>query len=484
MSRKSSIVYNPDLSVEENARINGVSTDGIYYYLKVNHVEIKKKTVDGIVNEIRKQIEANPNITQRELVKITGHSSTTINKYIKEARQKPNLRQNRIYGIIGAIIGDIAGSRFETEKEFAKKNFKMFAANSTFTDDSVLTVAIADAIIHNILFAKNLWTWGKKYPSAGFGRSFNKWLKGDWNIQNNSVGDGSGMRISPVGFKGNTVEEVLEMAKEATIPSHNSVEGIKAAQAIATSVFFARKGKTKEEIKKYVESQFGYNLDLSEEAIRNMVASGDYDMIEAPNATPVAIIAFLNGSDYEDVIRTAITYGGDTDTVGCMAGAIAAAYYGVPIELAEQAALCMPKELLDVINEFDGTSLTNHRLTPSNVRRWGANTVVVFGSNADGTNGEKGLSDTHVSRYNHKPLKGFPIRTIGTTMDVVKNDVENLIAKVNSEPNAIFVVEDVGISKKSNVGINRIAPLFMPLVKKENVYFVQEYWDYFKSLKK
>ena len=392
------------------------------------------------------------------------------------------INDNKIYGIIGAVIGDIAGSRFEFVKGFPKKTFKLFGADSTFTDDSVLTIAIADALLHHKSFAEALWTWGKKYPSAGFGHSFKGWLKEkDWNIQNNSAGNGSGMRISAVGFCGKSLEEVLKTAEEATVPTHNSVEGIKAAQAIATPIFLARTGKTKAEIKQYVESEFKYNLDLSIEEIRSKSGIAGYNQELATYTTPDAIMAFLNGKDYEDVIRTAITFGNDTDTVACMAGAIAAAYYGVPVELAEQAAYLIPKDLLDVINACDGTQLSNHRVTPPNVRRWSVETIVVYGSNADDTDGEKGFSNTHISRFNHYPLKGFPIHTIGTSMDVIKKDVQDLIAKVKSEPQITFVIEDVGISKKTNLGIETMGPLFEPLKDMENVYFVKEYWNYFQS---
>ena len=392
------------------------------------------------------------------------------------------INDNKIYGIIGAVIGDIAGSRFEFVKEPPKKSFKLFGADSTFTDDSVLTIAIADALLHHKSFAEALWTWGKKYPSAGFGHSFRGWLKEkDWSIQNNSAGNGSGMRISAVGFRGKSLDDVMKMAEEATIPTHNSVEGIKAAQAIATSIFLARTGKTKAEIKQYVESEFEYNLDLSVEEIRSKSGITGYNQELAKYTTPDAIIAFLSGNDYEDVIRTAITYGNDTDTVACMAGAIAAAYYGVPVELAEQAAYCIPKELLDVINEFDGTQLSNHRVTPPNVRRWSADTIVVYGSNADDTDGEKGFSNTHISRFNHYPLSGYPICTIGASMDVIKKDVEGLINKVLSQPQKTFVIENVGISKKTNLGVETMAPLFEPLTDVGNVYFVKEYWDYYQS---
>ena len=392
------------------------------------------------------------------------------------------INDNKIYGIIGAVIGDIAGSRFEFVKEPPKKSFKLFGANSTFTDDSVLTIAIADALLHQKSYAVALWTWGKKYPTAGFGHSFKGWLKNDdWTFQNNSAGNGSGMRISAVGFRGKSLDDVMKMAEEATIPTHNSVEGIKAAQAIATSIFLARTGKTKAEIKQYVESEFEYNLDLSVEEIRSKSGITGYNQELAKYTTPDAIMAFLNGEDYEDVIRTAITYGNDTDTVACMAGAIAAAYYGVPVELAEQAAYCIPKELLDVINEFDGTQLSNHRVTPPNVRRWSADTIVVYGSNADDTDGEKGFSNTHISRFNHYPLSGYPICTIGASMDVIKKDVEGLINKVLSQPQKTFVIENVGISKKTNLGVETMAPLFEPLTDVGNVYFVKEYWDYYQS---
>ena len=392
------------------------------------------------------------------------------------------INDNKIYGIIGAVIGDIAGSRFEFVKEPPKKSFKLFGADSTFTDDSVLTIAIADALLHQKSYAVALWTWGKKYPTAGFGHSFKGWLKNDdWTFQNNSAGNGSGMRISAVGFRGKSLDDIMKMAEEATIPTHNSVEGIKAAQAIATSIFLARTGKTKAEIKQYVESEFEYNLDLSVEEIRSKSGITGYNQELAKYTTPDAIMAFLNGEDYEDVIRTAITYGNDTDTVACMAGAIAAAYYGVPVELAEQAAYCIPKELLDVINEFDGTQLSNHRVTPPNVRRWSADTIVVYGSNADDTDGEKGFSNTHISRFNHYPLSGYPICTIGASMDVIKKDVEGLINKVLSQPQKTFVIENVGISKKTNLGVETMAPLFEPLTDVGNVYFVKEYWDYYQS---
>ena len=386
----------------------------------------------------------------------------------------------RIYGIIGAVIGDIAGSHHEFKKTFPKKTFKMFCSDSSFTDDSVMTVALADALLQGKSYEEAMKLWGKKYPAAGFGGNFRKWLKGNKDASTTSAGNGSGMRISPVGFHGKSLDEVLKMAKEATEPSHNSKEGIKAAQAIAASIFMARHGESKEAIKAYVESTFKYDLDQTEDDIKNDVQTIGFNQELAANATPGAIIAFLNGTDYEDVVRTAVSYGGDTDTIACMAGSIAAAFYGVPVELAEKAALYLPTDLLNIINAFDGTALTNHRVTPPTVKRWSPDTVVVYGCNADDTEGEAGFYNTHFGRYNRNPQKGFPIHTIGTSMDVIKKDVKDLIAKVKAEPETTFVIEDVGIGKKTNLGVATMAPLFEPLKDKDNVFFVKEYWEYYK----
>ena len=387
----------------------------------------------------------------------------------------------RMYGIIGAVIGDIAGSHHEFKKTFPQKRFKMFCADSSFTDDSVLTIAVADALLHNKSYADAFREWSKRYPAAGYGHSFRHWLKEGVGYQGTSAGNGSGMRISPIGFRGTSLDEVLKKAEEATVPSHNSRQGIKAAQAIATSIFLARNGKSKADIKSYVESTFKYDLDQTEDDIKSATLSEDYNQELAENTTPNAIIAFLKGDDYEDVVRTAVSYGGDTDTVACMAGSIAAAFYGVPVALAEQAAYYLPTDLLEIINAFDGTALTNHRVTPPTVKRWSPNTVVVYGCNADDTEGEGGYYNTHFGRYNRNPQKGFPIHTIGASMDDIEKDVQALIAKVKAEPEKTFVIENVGIGKKTNLGVEVVAPLFAPLKDAENVFFVKEYWAYYNA---
>ena len=193
---------------------------------------------------------------------MTEHSKESIQRAMRNAlsnfgfqldlQEEEQTNDQRIHGIIGAVIGDIVGSRFEPRsKKIPTRPFKLFAADCSFTDDTIMTIAIADALLHGTSYKDAMLSWGNKYPTAGYGGNFRHWLKGEGRTT--SAGNGSGMRISPVGFRGKTLDEVLKMAKEATVPSHNSTEGIKAAQAIATSIFLARNGKSKADIKAYVK---------------------------------------------------------------------------------------------------------------------------------------------------------------------------------------------------------------------------------------
>ena len=382
-------------------------------------------------------------------------------------------QNNRIYGIIGSIIGDIIGSRHEFKKEFPKYNFKLFGASNTFTDDTVLTVAIADALLHKRPFVDAIWEWAHRYPYAGWGRRFRIWLRGSRNVRLRSVGNGCGMRISPVGFFANSLEETLKLAKEATMPTHGTIEGIKGAQAIAASIFLARQKKSKDEIKEYIEKTFSYDLDLTKDdivALVNSFVHGEGEL--AKNSIHVAIIAFLNGSDYESVIRTAITFGGDSDTIACMAGGIAAAYYGVPIELAKEAVRYLSDDILSIINEFDKTSFKSDHITPPDTTRWHKDCIIVYGSSEDNNvNGEDGSYEVHKKGKN----KGFPIRTIGVDFSETEKDVKGLITFVDQHPEKTFLIKKVGLSKKVSLGSEKMAPLFKPLKDKSNVFLPSEF---------
>jgi len=381
-----------------------------------------------------------------------------------------------IKGIIGAVIGDIIGSMYEFKR--VPRRVTWFSKSDSVTDDSVLTVAVADSLLHDIPFEQAMRTWGNQYPAAGFGRGFRRWLESPVGTQNHSSANGSAMRISPVGFYAKDLKQALDLAKEATVPTHNSRDGIRSAQATAAAIFLAKEGKSKQEIKNYVENTF--HIPVYDDFQKTEDFAARYrglDYVMAPESVTIALSAFMLGNDFEEVINTAIKFGVDTDTIAAIAGGVAAAYYGVPRAIAEQAACYIPKRMLDIINEFDGANLPNLRITPPVVRRWGNDYVVVYGTNAAETEGERGYFETRQSRFTRVPLAGFPIHTIGNSIDTVKKDIQQLIDEVEANPDRIFLIEDVGIGKKSQIGLDMMAPLIEPLKDKENVYLYMDFWN-------
>ena len=191
--------------------------------------------------------------------------------------------------------------------------------------------------------------WGRRYPGAGYGGMFSKWLEAEVPKPYNSYGNGSAMRVSPVGFYAKSLEEALQLAKTTAEVSHNHSQGIKGAQAIASSIYLALNGNSKEEIKEYVETEFGYNLHRSCDDIRPMYR---FD-VTCQGSCPQAIIAFMESSDYESAIRLAVSLGGDSDTIACMAGGIAAAFYGVPHELVVKVQPYLSEDIIEAIERFE-----------------------------------------------------------------------------------------------------------------------------------
>lgn len=252
-------------------------------------------------------------------------------------------------GILGAIIGDIVGSRFEWNNHKSTV-FPLFTSANKFTDDTVMTIAVADWLLHKGQLADTMYNWAVKYPRRGYGSQFWQWLF-IWKNKDpfNSCGNGSGMRVSPCGFYAKTLNEALDLAKRSAEITHNHPEGVKGAQAIAAAVFLAYKQTPKEEIRDYIESTFGYNLHQTCNEIRPIY---EFDMT-CQGSCPEAIIAFLESSDYESAIRLAVSLGGDSDTIACMTGSIAAAYYGVPEEIVSKAKEYLPEDILGLIDEFD-----------------------------------------------------------------------------------------------------------------------------------
>lgn len=251
--------------------------------------------------------------------------------------------------MIGAIIGDVIGSRFE-KNNHKSKEFDLFHKESRFTDDTVLTVAIADCILNHKDYEKTVKQYGRSYPFAGYGGTFKKWLAGLIRGPYQSWGNGSAMRVSPIGFAFPDEKTVLEEARKSAEITHDHEEGIKGAQAIAMSVHLARTGKSKPKIKTYVETKFGYDLNRTIDKIRTNYT---FD-VSCQGSVPESIIAFLESEDFEDAIRTAISIGGDSDTIASMTGSIAQAYYkSIPEEIIRKTRQLLPEPFNRIIDQFE-----------------------------------------------------------------------------------------------------------------------------------
>ena len=225
--------------------------------------------------------------------------------------------------MLGAIAGDIIGSRFE-HNPIKTTDFELFHPDCRFTDDSVLTMAVADHIVLDSDLSDTLKEYFNQYPNAGYGERFMQWASSTSREPYNSFGNGSAMRVSPVGFSLDSLDAVLDKARTTSEVTHNHPEGIKGAQATAAAIFLARTGNSKKEIKSFIETQFQYNLDQSLDTIRPQYT---FD-VTCQGSVPQAIIAFLESENFEDAVRKAVSLGGDSDTQACIAGAIAHAFYG------------------------------------------------------------------------------------------------------------------------------------------------------------
>ena len=263
----------------------------------------------------------------------------------------------------GAILGDIIGSPYEFDRGSKTKDFPLFSGRSEFTDDTVMTIAVADAFlpvqsgidddtIRQRVVAK-MQKYSRLYPYAGYGGRFRHWLRDRHPQPYNSWGNGSAMRVSSVGWMFGDLETVRRMARLSADVTHNHPEGIKGAEATAAAIFLARTGSTKAEIKAYIEENFHYDLSRTCDEIRP-----SYRHVESCQETvPEAIAAFLEGQSFEDVIRTAVSLGGDCDTLTCIAGSMAEAFYGVSEELKAECRNRLPEDLLEVVRRFEETMM-------------------------------------------------------------------------------------------------------------------------------
>ena len=253
--------------------------------------------------------------------------------------------------MIGAIAGDIIGSVFEHDPIKTTK-FPLFTGSSRFTDDTVLSVAIADAILNQTDYGAALKNYGRRYPVAGYGLSFLRWAQSSDTKPYNSWGNGSAMRVSPVGFAFDSTEDVLRQAEKSAAATHDHPEGIKGAQATALAIFLARKGADKSEIRRQIQHRFQYNLDRSTDDIRPFYV---FD-VSCQGSVPESILAFLDSEDFEDAVRLAISLGGDSDTMGCIAGGIAQAYYSrIPQKIIAPVKQRLPETFVHLVDQCNAT---------------------------------------------------------------------------------------------------------------------------------
>lgn len=256
--------------------------------------------------------------------------------------------------MIGAIIGDIVGSRFEWNN-IKSKDFDLFTAGCFFTDDSVMTIAVADALIRaksnlEILSeyaVESMQLIGRPFPDCGYGGSFYHWMYSDNPKPYGSYGNGAAMRVSACGFAAKSLEEAKALSKAVTEVTHNHPEGIKGAEATAVAIYLARSGYSIEEIQQHISTKY-YPMDFTLDEIRDT-----YEFNETCQDTvPQALKAFFESLDFEDAIRNAISIGGDSDTLAAITGGIAEAYYGVPQDIKDKALNYLDEDLLQIVNRF------------------------------------------------------------------------------------------------------------------------------------
>ncbi len=257
--------------------------------------------------------------------------------------------------MLGAIIGDIAGSRFEWRNRKSKE-FTLLHRHCHYTDDSVMSLAVCQALLDCGENLKGLergviatmQAWGKAYPRVGYGGRFQQWLEQEQPTRYRSFGNGAAMRVSGCGWAGSSLEEVQRLSKIVTAVTHNHPEGLKGAEATAVAVYLARTGSSREEIRSYLQEHY-YALDFTLDAIR---PTYHFD-VSCQGSVPQALEAFLESTSFEDALRNAISIGGDSDTIGAIAGSVAEAYYGVPVKLREQALSYLDVPMVQLLQRFE-----------------------------------------------------------------------------------------------------------------------------------
>ncbi len=406
--------------------------------------------------------------------------------------------------MLGAIIGDTVGSIYEGHNIYTTE-FLFFVDRSHFTDDSVMTIAVADWLLNDPNRSKegleqSLVKWGQKYPHAGYGGGFRRWLFEPQNLYAyrdqstddslfsegrrpyNSYGNGSAMRASACGWLAHSLDEALDLGMRSAIITHNHPEGVKGAQAVATAIYLARTGATKAQIRRYIEDTFAYDLSRSCDEIRP-----DYGFdVSCQGTMPAALAAFFDSHDFESAVRLAVSLGGDSDTIACITGGIAEAFYrDIPAPIIDEMHRRLPDEFWLVINALY-TSAANAvsqkpaartlqaRITPHHIAQLKPNEVFVFGSNAQGMHygGAAAFAVAHFGAVmgNGEGMQGqtYAIPTM-EGLDNLRPAVERFIEFAKAHTEQIFLVTPIGCGI-AGYEPEDIAPMFAEALSLANVY--------------
>lgn len=395
--------------------------------------------------------------------------------------------------MIGSIIGDIVGSRFEHHNH-RSKDFDLFAPACRPTDDSVMTLAIAEALMQSApsyeetaaAAVRSMQKHGRAYPHAGYGGGFRRWLYSDTPAPYNSWGNGAAMRVSPCAYAGNSLEQVKHLAETVTAVTHNHPEGIKGAQAIAVAVYLARTGHSKQQISSHIRQHY-YNIDFTLDSIRDNYC---FD-VSCQGSVPQALQAFFESVSFEDALRNAVSIGGDTDTIASMAGSVAAAFYGVPEPILARALTYTDAPQLDIIRRFTEQYLltprpvapteNDHRFTPAKISTLQQNEVFVFGSNLEGRHGG-GAARAALNHFGAiwgqgVGLQGqsYAIPTMHGGVDAIAPYVREFISFAADHPELHFLVTPIGCGI-AGFTAEQIAPLFRDALTHSNISLPESFY--------
>lgn len=394
--------------------------------------------------------------------------------------------------LLGAIAGDVIGSVYEFNPT-KNYNFPLFDERMSYTDDTIMTIAVAAWLAYDEKHSKDgLIAWmrrlGRSYPNpmGGYGASFSKWLFQEDTAPYNSWGNGSAMRVSPVGFAADTLENALALARTTAEVTHNHPEGIKGAQAVAAAVYLARRGAGKEEIRNFVSREFGYNLLEGYAAIKR-----DYHFNESCQLTvPQSLTAFFESTGYEDAIRLTVALGGDADTMGAITGAVATAFYKrIPDEIGRFVTERLPRYFLQIMLHFDSycrkcqpqeqaptgiPSAGFRRTTPEHIDSLQPNEIFVFGSNRQGMHGG-GAARTALKKFGARMgvgsgLQGhsYAIPTMHGGPEAIRPYVDAFIEFARTHPSLTFLVTRIGCGI-AGYKDSDIAPLFAQALNTGNI---------------